>query len=77
MYQDLVFKNDVASEEELLKEAMEYAMPFGMHKGTPIKILLVSRAGRSYLNWVMTSDARQHVKENIKIALDFYQSRSK
>ena len=76
MYEDLVFESDDVTTEEALREAMEYRLAFGKYKGSLLKDLLVSRAGRSYLIWVLnSSDARQHIKEYIKICLDFYQNK--
>jgi hypothetical protein len=76
MYDDLVFESDDVTTEEALREAMEYRLAFGKYKGTLLKDLLVSRAGRSYFNWVLnSSDAWLHIKEYFKFCLDFYQNK--
>jgi len=73
MYADLVFESDEVTLESALAEAMEFKLTFGKHKGTALKELLVKKEGRNYLNWVLNvSDAREYIKEYIKICMDFY-----
>ena len=76
MYADLVFEDDDTSPEEVLKEAMEFKLTFGKHNGTALKELLVTKAGRSYLMWILNlSDARAYVKEYVKTCINYYQVR--
>ena len=76
MYTDLVFESDEVTLESALTEAMEFKLTFGKHKGASLKDLLVKKEGRSYLTWVLNaSDAREYVKEYIKICMNFYQVR--
>ena len=76
MYADLVFENDQTSPEEVLQEAMEFKLTFGKHKGAALKELLVTKAGRSYLMWILNlSDAREYIKEYVKTCINYYQIR--
>ena len=76
MYADLVFEDDATSPEEVLQEAMEFKLTFGRHKRVALKEMLVTKAGRSYLMWILNlSDAREYIKEYVKTCINYYQVR--
>ena len=49
-----------------IEEALQYKLPFGKHKGTPLSICLKSASGRSYLRYIQKWDKLQNpAKANI------------
>ena len=77
-YHNLVFEPDVVvGDADLLQQGMELVLKYGKYKGKPLKELVVTAEGRSYLQWMIRPEAsfKESMKEKIRCVLAFAEQR--